>query len=158
MKLNLGCGKDYKKGWTNVDNQSMGDCKADFKCDLLDYNRHANTVDKILLSHVAMYLRPEDMDILIPKCFKWLKVGGTLEIETADFKKVLQVVLNESDPYKVHYWGLINIFGKDNEIPHRWGWVSDRLVVKLYRSGFQKIKYTKGLKNPDRDYRLIATK
>ena len=34
MKLNLGCGTDYKEGWINVD---MGDCKCDVKHDLENF-------------------------------------------------------------------------------------------------------------------------
>lgn len=158
VKINLGCGKDYKKGWINVDDYSMDVCKIDEHSSILEYNRPNNTVDRILLSHVVMYLRPEDLDILFPRWFKWLKKGGKLEIETIDLKKVMQIALNESDPYKAHFWGLQNIFGTEKTGAHRWGWMSDRLVVKLYRSGFTKIQYAKGLKKPERDYRLIVTK
>lgn len=157
-KINLGCGEDYKRGWINIDNSSMGPCKVDVLSNILDFHQEPNTVDKILLSHVVMYLRPEDLDELLPRWLGWLKKGGSLEIETVDLKKVMQIALNESDPYKVHFWGLSNIFGTESTGPHRWGWMSDRLVVKLYRSGFIKIKYAKGVKKPERDFRLIATK
>lgn len=159
VKINLGSGKDYKKGWINIDDTSMNVCTADVYMNIIDYDKpKPGTVDKILLSHVVMYLRPEELDILFPRWYGWLKVGGTLEIETIDLKKVMQIALNESDPYKAHFWGLQNIFGTQKTGAHRWGWMSDRLVVKLYRSGFTKITYLKGLKKPERDYRLIATK
>lgn len=59
LKLNLGCGKDYKEGWVNVDVTSRNN--ADLYCDLnkckgsrLPYQD--NTVDSILLSHTLEHI------------------------------------------------------------------------------------------------------
>jgi ubiquinone/menaquinone biosynthesis C-methylase UbiE len=54
-KLNLGCGKDYKKGWTNVDVIGV---KKDVKHNLnkVPYPFRKNTFDEILMKMVLEHL------------------------------------------------------------------------------------------------------
>lgn len=152
VKINLGCGKDYKKGWINIDNLSMAECKCDVYSDIQIYDTKPKSVDKILLSHVAMYLRPEEFDELLPRWYKWLKPGGTLEIETIDLNEVKQ--WNSIEKL------LIPLFGTEMTGPHRWAWSQNPLIGHLKRAGFKdnKIKSSRGSKNPTRDFKLIATR
>jgi SAM-dependent methyltransferase len=59
MKLNLGCGNDYREGWVNVD---RGDCKCDVEHDLFEfpYPFEDSSVDAIFLSHMMEHF-PKDM-------------------------------------------------------------------------------------------------
>jgi SAM-dependent methyltransferase len=54
-KLNLGCGKDIRKGWDNVDMQKEAPISADLN--LIPYKfARANTYDLVLISAVLEYL------------------------------------------------------------------------------------------------------
>jgi len=154
VKINLGCGKDYKKGWVNVDDCSMAICKVDVKKNILKYTHENDTVDYILLSHVAMYLRPEDMVHLLSKCYLWLKKGGIIEVETIDLDKVMKFALEG----RTDSWSLANIFGTPETGPHRWGWSVHKLKKLMQETGFKSIVKRLGSKKPKRDYKLIAKK
>lgn len=158
VKVNLGCGKDYREGYINVDDGSIFDTKRDVTADIFDYDMPLNSVDEILLSHVAMYIRPEEMEALLKRWYRWLKVGGKIEIETIDLDKAMEWAGNYFEDTKPHDWGLINIFGTKETGPHRWGWRVDKLAEKLTLAGFKSITKTVGEKKPNRDYKLIATK
>ena len=157
VKINLGCGNDYKEGWANIDNMSMVNCKVDINSNILEYDREPNSVDEILMSHVAMYIRPEEMFLLLKKCKNWLKVGGTLEIETIDIDKVMEEALNPFNGRQIE-WGLTNIFGTKDTGPHRWGWNAESLSSILMSVGFEVVGKSNGLKKPNRDFKLTVTK
>ena len=78
MKLNLGCGKDYRDGWVNINDKPF------HKCDLiLDLNRFPypfedNSVDYILLKDVLEHL--EDTFKVIGECHRILKPTGRIHI------------------------------------------------------------------------------
>lgn len=158
VKINLGCGADYREGYINVDDWSMSDCKCDIKTSIFDYKCEPNSVDEILLSHVAMYIRPDEMFRLLSNCYQWLKKGGFIEIETIDLDIVLDIALN-GEKYKKELFGLENIFGTKDTGPHRWGWSKEELTNVLLSAGFRFISPSShGLKKPNRDYKLIAIK
>ncbi len=161
IKINLGSGKDYKEGYINVDNGLMfPDAKVDFVSDIQTFSTLDNSVDEILLSHVVMYLRPEELKPLLIKWRGWLKEGGKIVIETIDLSKVMKIVLenNELDPTKSNDYGLINIFGTTETGPHRWGYTERDLRWQLYKAGFLSNERQQGTKKPERDYILIAIK
>lgn len=158
VKVNLGSGKDYRDGYINVDDGSIFDTKRDITADIFDYDMPLNSVDEILLSHVAMYIRPDEMDCLLARWYGWIKDGGRIEIETIDLEKAMEWASNPFEDQKAHDWGLINIFGTKETGPHRWGWTVSRLAERLTLAGFKSITRTVGEKKPNRDYKLMATK
>lgn len=157
VKVNLGSGNEYLEGYINVDDGSIFDSKRDVTADLFDYDMPLNSVDEILLSHVAMYIRPEEMEYLLKRWHRWLKVGGKIEIETIDLLKAMEFATGFDDS-RVDSWGLTNIFGTKDTGPHRWGWFASKLAEQLTLAGFRFITHTTGTKKPNRDYKLIATK
>lgn len=133
MKLNIGAGKDLRIGWKNTDKEE----------DLFTMVRDEETVDAILLNHVAMYIRPEDMRSLLNRWFKWLVIGGTLHIETQDLDKV-------KDPE--------TLYGMGENAGHKWGWTPETLGKLMEEAGF-KVSCVPGILHgrPERDF-LIAGK
>lgn len=159
IKINLGAGKDYREGYINVDNQQMyPDAKVDFNQDIKDFSISNNSTEEILLSHVTMYLRPEELRPLLKKWHKWLQVGGKMIIETADFRKLCRLVVSTYPKEIVISHGLINIFGTKETGPHRWGWTRQTLADELNIAGFSKIKFERGTKKPKRDFIIIGIK
>lgn len=155
VKINFGCGTDYREGYINIDNGEMFvDSKQDISCDIKDYPDHDHySVDEILLSHIVMYLRPEELELLLRRWYEWLKIGGSIEIETINFDQVLEYAkLNDKS------FGLDCIFGTEVTGPHKWGWNITRLRDLMIKSGFKNLKVSDGSKNPARDFKIIATK
>jgi len=56
MKLNLGCGEDYKEGYVNVDNNT--DYKADkyFNLNIISYPFEDNEFDKVIMNMILEHL------------------------------------------------------------------------------------------------------
>ncbi len=149
--LNLGCGEDYRKGYVNIDDGSMfPKCKVDKKADITKVSYPSSSVDGILLSHIAMYFRPEELLPLLTKWHRWLKKGGFLRIETIN----LNDVLNYRDDKKL----LIPLFGKPNTAPHRWAWSFSSLHDLLEKAGFEEVDADLASKNPIRDFVIIGLK
>ena len=159
VKINLGSGEDYKFGYLNVDNGLMfPNAKLDLTKDIKDFNTLSNSVDEILLSHVVMYYRPEELQPLLRKWYSWLKPRGKLIIETIDIRKVAKILLSHGSQEKINAYGLTNLFGNEQTGPHRWGWSEKALRDELYKAGFDKLKVEKGDKKPKRDFKIIAIK
>lgn len=153
-RINLGCGLDYRKGYLNIDDRQMfPESAPDVSCDMRYWSTDSNSVDEIVLSHVIMYLRPEELDPLLSRCQDWLKVDGTIEIETINFDQVMEHArLNDKS------FGLDCIFGTEKTQTHRWGWNISRLRDIIIKNGFTNLKLSNGDKNQNRDFKIIATK
>jgi len=79
IKVNLGCGKDYRTGWINVDfNPNVrADIYADFNNDLPFKN---DEVDYILLDGVLEHITPERYLRFIEELHRVCKSGAIIDI------------------------------------------------------------------------------
>lgn len=79
MKINLGCGLDYRSGWVNVDfNREV---KADVYADLtkkLPFK--TNSVDYILLDNVLEHVERASLFNFLEEIHRIVKPSGTIEI------------------------------------------------------------------------------
>jgi predicted SAM-dependent methyltransferase len=79
IKLNIGCGIDYREGYIGIDREKFNE-HVDVICDL-DKNKlpyKDNSVDECYIAHVLEHLeRPE---LLIAEMRRVLKTGGLLHI------------------------------------------------------------------------------
>jgi len=57
MKLNLGCGRDYRNGWVNVDVRRNIFTDVVHDLDVLPYPFKDNTFDEVLLSHILEHIK-----------------------------------------------------------------------------------------------------
>ena len=76
LRLNLGCGRNLKEGFTNVDVSGKPDVKYDL--DKYPYPFKANSVDFILAAHVLEHL--DKPLTFLKECQRILKKGGRMEI------------------------------------------------------------------------------
>lgn len=151
VKLNIGCGTDYKKGWVNVDNNSDNNIKKlDVSWDLRNaLPLHDNSVDFIFNEHFQEHLTVEEGIISNRDFLRVLKPGGVLRIATPDLEKVVNGYLNiplSKDPVirqfnvdfvktraewmnmSFSWWG------------HKWLYDYEELKRRLEEAGFTKIK------------------
>lgn len=103
IKLNVGCGTDYKTGWINIDNNSDNNIeKLDLNWDLrnsLPFNE--NSVDFIFNEHLIEHLTVEEGQKAIKDFMRVLKPGGVIRIATPDLEVTVDKYVNvpiDKDP------------------------------------------------------------
>jgi predicted SAM-dependent methyltransferase len=94
LRLNLGCGRNIKTGWVNVDFAEREN-KLDIVCDLSkEFPFDESSCSYIYSEHLIEHLEWLDGHTLIKKCFKSLQVGGVLRIVFPDFEKIFNAYIN----------------------------------------------------------------
>jgi len=160
-KINLGSGKDYRDGYTNVDNLSMWKGMVDVNADLKMLKYEGGDLDEILASHIAMYIDTIEMPILLKRWLGWLKEGGKLVIETGDLKKVAKIIAYSEKPEEINGTnGVMQLFGWAETKGHTWAWCYETLEPLLLATGFKKIERIDGgyHNRPERDITITAWK
>ena len=84
MKLNVGCGKDIREGFVNVDKRKLPGVGV--VCDLTDVSRHFDyeTCDYILARDVLEHFDRATYYQVLESLVKLLKPGGIIEIQAPD--------------------------------------------------------------------------
>ena len=153
LKLNLGCGKDYKEGWINIDNNS------DKNIEKLDINWNLakgipfkdDSVDFIFNEHFLEHLTVEEGQIFLKECKRVLKNGGIMRISMPDLERSMKDYFNPNwktdnkatfEKFKLNYKTRAE---KTNCAFRRWGhkWLYDReeLERRLKEAGYRQIKF-----------------
>jgi hypothetical protein len=163
MKLNLASGQDYLEGYINIDNKSMyhGAMQVDHEADILTMNWEKNVVEEIVLSHFAMYIGLREMQPLLERWYKWLKKGGRIIIETGNLKSICKYISSENDPHLINGSnGVVQLFGDNTTIGHKWCWCPETLAPLLYNAGFSEVKIGDAYfhRNPSRDFLMVGIK
>ena len=85
-RLNIGCGRDYRDGWTNVD--ISREVKADFYIDIRkDSLENGGEFDEIYISGVLeQILENEHLIHAMNECHKLLKYGGLMTVVVPNAK------------------------------------------------------------------------
>lgn len=106
MKLNLGCGPDIRLGWWN------GDIRARFKSPSSEMNNcvlgttawpwHDETVEEILIRHVAEHLPNDVLENTFHEAFRVLQPRGAFTVEVPFYRSFDAV----QDPTHVRYFEL----------------------------------------------------
>ena len=93
VKLNIGCGTDYKDGWINIDNNSDNNIeKLDLNWDLrTPLPFHDDSIDFIFNEHFIEHLSVEESKNAIKDFMRTLKPGGVLRIAMPDLEAVVQM-------------------------------------------------------------------
>src|SRR5262245_53012187 len=93
VKLNVGCGTDYKKSWINIDNNSDNNIdKLDLNWDLrnpMPYKE--NSVDYIFNEHFIEHLTTDEAQAAIKDFMRVLKPGGVLRIAMPDLEEAVKI-------------------------------------------------------------------
>jgi tetratricopeptide (TPR) repeat protein len=80
MKLNLGCGNDYREGWVNVD---TGNCRKDLHHDIEDLPLPFadNTFDEVLMMHVLEHVERRTFPDFMRDLHRICKPDALIHIE-----------------------------------------------------------------------------
>jgi predicted SAM-dependent methyltransferase len=150
LRLNLGCGPNYKPGWVNID---LINRRADLALDLREEWPFAPGVVAILYAeHFFEHLdHPGDTAHFLKEAMRVLRPGGLLSIGVPDTAWVLRAYHDESDDY----WSLVREnwhpptcltridhinyhFRQDGE--HRYAWDAETLVSVIASAGFYNVR------------------
>lgn len=134
VKLNVGCGTDYKEGWVNIDNNAHENIeRLDINWDLrkpLPFED--NSVDFIFNEHFLEHLTVDEGQAVIKDFMRVLKPGGVVRIATPDLSvtvdKYLNVPIDEDPTIKTFHLDFIQTRAERLNIAFRaWGhqWLYD---------------------------------
>ena len=149
IKLHLGCGIDYWKGYVNIDRDPAA--TIDLRMDFLDIDRAfpPGSVSEVVMIHSLNYFSLWDARDLIAKFFTLLKHGGKLIIETANVErlvaKIQQNVGKNFDEYlegirAFHAFGLDDMNARREYFPNKFSWTPWHLTLELQGAGFSEIQ------------------
>ena len=82
-KLNMGCGKDIKKGFVNIDSVKLPGVDKVVDLNKFPYPFESNSFDTILCYNVLEHLG--DLTRVMKECYRILKPKGTLLIKVPHF-------------------------------------------------------------------------
>jgi hypothetical protein len=163
IAINIGCGRDYRESWINLDNKQMynGDFKVDIEADFLTYDREPESVDIILASHVIQYTPPDVLEGLLVRWYKWLRNGGAVYLEAGDVQKVCKNILEAKTIDELHGKnGIMQLYGIDNNIWNKWAWCPASVTTALNKAGYTGLFTAVGTfhHNPGRDFVCVGYK
>ncbi|MFX1476225.1 MAG: methyltransferase domain-containing protein [Promethearchaeota archaeon] len=137
MKINLGCGLIYKRGYVNVD--AFNNTVADQIMSATFLTFEDNQASLIECTQVIEHLGAAKSLYALAECFRVLQPGGILLLETPDIEEAFRVFLRKG---KSHRKYLMNwIFGLDTPgMTHRFAFPEELLTQMLQQTGFVQIK------------------
>jgi predicted SAM-dependent methyltransferase len=164
MKLNIGCGEVYLKGWINIDSTSE---KADFKHDMrkpLPYED--NSVAYIYNEHFIEHVTVQEGLAIMRDFYRVLKPGGVLRIATPGLDYLMFRYLffwKWQSWYKKYGYEWIKTRAEMINIAFRdWGhqylYNAEELKRRLREAGFTKIKRVKINKSEFLELRRLETR
>ena len=139
MKLNIGCGKIYKKYFVNIDVFDKTIADKIMSADDLKFS--SNSIERIEASQLIEHFGLFKSIYVLSEWFRVLKPNGTLIIETPDieesFKKFLYGNLEARKNSITWIYGL-----ETPGMTHKFSYPEDLLGLTLKKIGFNNIKKT----------------
>ena len=94
IKLHIGCGNIYKKGYINIDAYNVSKIDLQARAAKLPYNN--DSIDKIENHHLLEHLDRKECNLVLREWFRVLKPGGQLIIEVPDLLRNIEIFLQSS--------------------------------------------------------------
>lgn len=139
MRLNLGCGLEYKKDYINID--AFDKTVADHVMSALDLEFEDNTFSQVDCTQVLEHLGAAKSIYALAEVYRVLKPDGLFLIETPDLMSSFKTFLkgNEDQRKLVMNW----IYGLDMPgMTHKYGFPEELLGRMLLETGFVDIEIT----------------
>lgn len=150
IKLNIGCGTDYKKGWVNIDNNSDNNIeKLDLNWDLRNPLPFSDrSIDFIFNEHFIEHLTVEEAQLIIIDLMRVLKKGGVMRIAMPDLAEAVSSYLHvpiDKDPV-IKEFNLDFVQTRAERINmsfrwwgHKWLYDAEELTRRLKEAGCENI-------------------
>lgn len=139
LKLNLGCGKDYREGFVNIDIRD--DVGADLVCDVTKpFSFPSGSVSEVIALDVFEHLTVEHQSSLFSELFRLLIKGGKLSVRIPDNEDIWKRFSDDPDTRNLF------LFGDTSETgilgAHKSGHTPKSFIELAVLSGFKIIKYS----------------
>ncbi len=107
LSLNLGCGRNYKKGFVNIDLDER--LNVDLRIDLTRvWPFESQAVNFIYSEHFIEHLDWFDGRKLLENCWYSLINGGTIRLVLPDFQKIFHAYVNNDREFFMPYFENLN--------------------------------------------------
>lgn len=113
MKLNLGCGKDIRVGYLNVDLKNNGSSNV-IVADIskLDDIVDNNSIEEMVGIHIVEYFTPQELQKNLQHWFSKISSGGTIYLQGFDYL----LIANDISYYRIDIINLnMMLFGESGE-------------------------------------------
>lgn len=139
LRLNLGCGWDYKPGYVNIDSSSSTAC--DEVGDASDLRFADNSVDRIEAMQLLEHFDLVHCRYALAEWYRVLAPGGQLLLETPDIQTAARQLSGRSvDAEPTMRW----IFGIDSPgLQHKSGFTKRILRAIISEAGFSDVHFDK---------------
>lgn len=137
MKLNIGCGLSYRKGYVNID--AFNDTVADNMMSVVNMDFDDNVFTQVDCIQVIEHLGAAKSIYALSEIHRVLRPGGRFLLETPDLHHSFKSFLkgNEERRKLIMNW----IFGLDTPgLSHRYGFPEELLKTMLHEAGFVDIE------------------
>jgi hypothetical protein len=145
LKLHLGCGETLLEGYINIDypisEHAVMKVKPDFNADITAMNFPVGSVDEIRLHHVFEHFSRVTALAQLIKWQQWLKVGGSIHIETPDLVGCAKILLDPAQNWATRM-GIVRHLAGDQTAGwayHIDQWFPERYQKTLARLGFGEV-------------------
>lgn len=147
MRLHLGCGERYLRGYVNIDfppgeHTLQTASPADVHADITRLAYPAGSVDEIRLHHVFEHFdRPTALRLLID-WYEWLKEGGALIVETPDLEECARR-FSSRRRRRERFLVVRHLFGSHEArwAVHADGWYEEKFRLVLGSLGFGELSF-----------------
>lgn len=149
MKLNVGCGPHYAKGWTNIDRVSLREhaITPDVVANPLAGLPLADeTVDALYLGHILEHIRWDDVLLFASEMLRVLKPGATCAVVGPDMLLTLELWREGALPTSGLYAVMEDAsrFQNGGEgwdgARHQWNCYEERAVDVMEHAGFVDVE------------------
>jgi glycosyltransferase involved in cell wall biosynthesis len=168
-RLHLGCGKDRRTGWVNVD--TSWEVNPDIVADAHSLPMFDDdSVEAIEACHLLERLPLHETRMALREWFRILACGGELFLEMPDLRRCIELLGKHVDARGCDL-GMTGIFGWPPDVEaggigktHKWGWTPDSLGHELQSCGFVDVEVVpvtqtwRPATRLNRDFRIRAVK
>ena len=155
MRIQLGSGRHYWPGFTNID----GGGRCDEVCDVKKLNYHDNSVDEIYAIHLFEHLSRLEVQDILSEWRRVLKPQGKLVLEMPCLDKMAQMIVDGETNIRLT---LLGIFGDPREASrmmlHQWSYTKKEITDLFLNCGFSCEVTEPVYHLPKRDMRITGIK
>ena len=155
MKLNIGCGTDYRAGFVNVDGSdtlNKVDKVIDISCEKLTTHFSEGSIEFILANDIIEHHFHWEAQDILRQFYSILADGGSVEIRVPDTEYIIRSWRMPLERKIVLLYGGQDIPQGSNEemnssrkqfpqyFCHKYGWTRETLSKSLRDIGFQDVR------------------